>query len=121
MALKILIADSEAQDRELRTLQSLQDLPASSGSRHVERLLDSFRHNGPNGVYNCLVLELLGPSIPAVIAAHFPDGRLPGIIVHRVAMQVILGLDFLHKNRIGHGGINAFFLWRKQSKIQQQC
>ncbi|KAF1351893.1 kinase-like domain-containing protein [Delphinella strobiligena] len=107
VALKILIAESEAQDRELRILESLRDAPISSGFQHIERLLDDFKHTGPNGTHNCLILELLGPSVPTVIEAHFPDGRLPGIIANRVAMQVVLGLDFLHKNKIGHGDLHT--------------
>lgn len=127
VALKILIADSEAQDRELRTLKSLQNLSASAGLQHILRLLDDFRHTGPNGVHSCLVLELLGPSIPSVIAAHFHDGRLPGIISKRVATQVVLGISFLHRNGIGHGGIKylprgvLIYLLRKKSRCRESA
>lgn len=107
VALKISIADTEAQDPELRILKSLRDLPSSSGFQHIERLLDDFRHTGPNGTHSCLILELFGPSVPTVVEAHYHDGRLPGIIANRVMMQVVLALDFLHRNRIGHGGIDT--------------
>lgn len=117
MALKILTASLEAGDREVRILESLQALPASSsslsssevdGSQHVQRLLDSFHHRGPNGIHTCLVLELLGPSVPALIEARFPKGRLPGYVARRVAQQVVRGVGVLHERGIGHGGMYVF-------------
>lgn len=67
------------------------------------RLLDDFYHTGPNGVHACLVLELLEPSVPAVIEAQFADGRLPGVVAKRACKEALLALDFLHKHRVGHG------------------
>lgn len=74
------------------------------GSQHIVRLLDDFSHVGPNGVHTCVVLELLGPNIPAVIEAQFADARLPGAIAKRTCKEVLLALAFLHEHRIGHGG-----------------
>ena len=74
------------------------------GAKYVTHLLDHFELNGPNGTHECLVLELLGPSVPAVLDVRFVDNRLPAELAKRVARQVLLGLDYLHQHAIGHGG-----------------
>lgn len=68
-------------------------------------MLDQFQLEGPNGTHECLVLELLGPSIPDVLDVRFKDDRLPAKLAKRVARQALLGLDYLHKYGIGHGGM----------------
>ena len=67
-------------------------------------VVDDFNLEGPNGTHRCLVFELLGPSVPDAIDARFPDGRLPGKLAKAIAKQVVSGLEFLHREKIGHGG-----------------
>lgn len=64
-------------------------------------LLDHFTVVGPNGTHDCLVLELLGPSVSEV-AERF--GRLPPDIAKSTAYQALLGIDFLSRQKIAHGG-----------------
>ena len=71
-------------------------------------MLDHFQLDGPNGTHDCLVLELLGPSVPDLLDAHFRGERLPGKLAKKIAKQVLLGLDYLHQQKIGHGGGLAF-------------
>lgn len=71
---------------------------------HVMRMVDDFSLEGPNGTHLCLVLELLGPSLPDTIDACFSDGRLPGTLAKTIAKQVVSGVQFLHQEGIGHGG-----------------
>jgi serine/threonine-protein kinase SRPK3 len=59
---------------------------------------------GPNGRHHCLVLQLLGPSVPDVVLDAYEDDRLPAPIAKSVVRQVLEGLDFLAKLKIGHGG-----------------
>ena len=68
------------------------------------RMLDHFQLDGPNGTHNCLVLELLGPSVPDVLDARFRGERLPAKLAKTIAKQTLLGLDYLHQQKIGHGG-----------------
>jgi hypothetical protein len=44
------------------------------------KMVDNFDVDGPNGKYQCLVFELLGPSLPEMIETRFSDGRLSGKI-----------------------------------------
>ena len=78
VAIKVSISKSE-NDGGNREAQILKKLAASHPSpQHIMRMLDDFNLEGPNGIHKCLVLELLGPSVPDIIETHFSDGRLPG-------------------------------------------
>jgi serine/threonine-protein kinase SRPK3 len=73
-------------------------------------MLDNFQLSGPNGNHGCIVLELLGPSIRDLLEFRFDGERLPGKIAKSVAKQTHLGLDYLHKRNIGHGGMRNTYL-----------
>lgn len=79
---------------------------------HVMHVIDDFNLEGPNGTHRCLVFELLGPSVPDMVDAHFPDGRLPGKLVKAIAKQVVFGLEFLHQEKLDMevGHTYMFFL-----------
>jgi len=66
-------------------------------------MTDSFHINGPNGTHECLVLELLGPSVADYLDAHLME-RLPGKLAKTIAKQALLGLCFLHERGIAHAG-----------------
>ncbi|PWY96163.1 serine protein kinase [Aspergillus sclerotioniger CBS 115572] len=107
VAVKICISE-EANDSNLRDLDILNKVTSKQPSTpHVMRILDHFDLDGPNGAHHCLVLELLGPSVPDVIESRFRDGRLPGALAKAVTKQALLGLDFLHDQEIAHGDLHT--------------
>ena len=61
-------------------------------------MFDAFDIEGPNGRHECLVLELLGPSVVDTVE------RLSGKVAKSIAKQALSGLDALHRQGIGHGG-----------------
>ncbi len=90
----------------LAILQLISSFPSDmhTGREHIVQLLDSFCIEGPNGKHRCLVLELLGPSIPDLLDSYLSDGRLPAQTARSIAHQVLVGVDFLAQLNIGHGG-----------------
>ncbi|KAJ5755267.1 protein kinase [Penicillium manginii] len=107
IAVKISVAEREhnGDTQELQTLKLLashQPLP-----NHTVHMLDHFDLKGPNGSHKCLVYELLGPNVPDIIDASFPDGRLPGKLAKIIAKQCLIGLDSLHQLKIGHGDLHT--------------
>ena len=80
-------------------------------------VVDDFDLEGPNGTHRCLVFELLGPSVPNMIDTHFSDGRLPGKLAKAIAKHVVYGLEFLHQEKIGHGGELYLLLFSKNIYI----
>lgn len=103
--MKIKIADSD-DSRELSNLEYLNrnsagDLSAS----YIIQLLDSFKHEGPNGVHQCLVFELLGPSVEHVIDDYSEtDDQLEPEIILRISRQLMVAVRFLHNSGMCHGG-----------------
>lgn len=56
------------------------------------------------GVHDCLVFELLGPSVASVVEQRCAGGRLPGHVVKKACKELGLALAVLHSQEIGHGG-----------------
>ncbi|XP_022995743.1 serine/threonine-protein kinase SRPK-like isoform X3 [Cucurbita maxima] len=61
----------------------------------VVKLLDHFKHSGPNGLHVCMVFEYLGDNLLTLI--KYADYR--GIHLHMVkeiCFHILVGLDYLH-------------------------
>lgn len=62
----------------------------------VVKLLDHFKHSGPNGQHVCMVFEYLGDNLLTLI--KYSDYRgLPMHMVKEICFHVLVGLDYLHK------------------------
>ncbi|KAJ3379773.1 serine/threonine protein kinase, CMGC group [Lobulomyces angularis] len=71
--------------------------PASKHKHFVVELLDWFKHRGPNGSHVCMAFEVLGPNLLTLIRKYQHKGiEIP--IVKRIAKQVLMGLDYLHRD-----------------------
>jgi serine/threonine-protein kinase SRPK3 len=78
---------------ELGFLQSVRDLARESrhpGRAHIVALLDNFQVSSTQGRHLCLVHKPMG------IFSKI-DGGLPVPLVKVVAKQLLLALDFLHR------------------------
>ncbi|KAJ5935369.1 hypothetical protein N7466_004916 [Penicillium verhagenii] len=110
VALKIMTADSEAS-RELQNMRHLErECPSNLSSVYIVQLLDAFTHEGPNGVHQCLVLELLGPSVNHVLRDYSdpcsPNDPLEPEIILRLSTQVIKAVRFIHSSGMCHGDVS---------------
>merc|ERR1719171_1179914 len=66
------------------------------GFTGVVTLLDYFEHQGPNGTHVCMVFEVMGPNVLALIKQYEFKG-VPGHLVRKVAAHTLVGLDYLHR------------------------
>ena len=76
------------------------------GSQRIVNLLDHFIHKGPNGSHECLVFELLGPSVNAIIK-EYQSKELefrPQIILEMTA-RLLQAIAFMHRFHYAHGGM----------------
>ncbi|KAJ5204190.1 uncharacterized protein N7498_005069 [Penicillium cinerascens] len=108
VSLKIMTADSSAS-REVQNLKFLERHSQQGlSSNYVVQLLDAFTHKGPNGVHQCLVFELLGPSVDKVLSDYrgSQDELCPGIIV-RMSTQILKAVKFIHSAGMCHGDISG--------------
>lgn len=62
----------------------------------VVKLLDHFKHSGPNGQHVCMVFEYLGDNLLKLI--KYTDYRgLPIHMVKEICFHILVGLDYLHR------------------------
>lgn len=104
--MKIAVSEPNHQNREATVLRAIaakhSDQPAY---QHLITMQNSFQISGPNGTHECLVLELLGPSVADILDTPSGIERLPGTLAKTIAKQALLGLCFLHEQKIAHAGI----------------
>lgn len=107
VAVKILIADATKESRELDTLRALSEhSKADLGSEHIVQLRDNFLHEGPNGCHQCLVLELLGPTVEHYVNRYYEEGeRLDTDEILDLSTQLLQAVAFMHEAGYAHGGI----------------
>lgn len=107
VSVKITAADRTGQSRELHNLRELvQKSHRNPGSERIVRLLDEFEHHGPNGYHQCLVFELLGPTVGMEVqAAREFKERLEMDTIIKVSTQVLEAVAFMHKAGYAHGGM----------------
>jgi len=112
-ALKILKTDEAVLSTELKTLQRLAKLQTVHPKNiRIRGLTDHFVLHGPNGQHNCLVTEVAGPSMHDIynVPGHGYDSgsrRFRVDIAHKIMLQVVEAVVFLHSHEICHGGRDA--------------
>jgi serine/threonine-protein kinase SRPK3 len=103
--LKIDVSETSSTDRELQALQICSRPTQEPGSEFIPELLDSFQHQGSNGLHQCFVLDMLGPGVPIVLEEKFNETRLPKKVVTNAIGEALSGLVFFHKLGLGQGGM----------------
>ncbi|CAK9186794.1 unnamed protein product [Ilex paraguariensis] len=64
--------------------------------KYVVKLLDHFKHSGPNGQHVCMVFEYLGDNLLTLI--KYSDYRgIPLHMVKEICFHILVGLDYLHR------------------------
>lgn len=63
---------------------------------HNVMLLNSFMHSGPNGKHFIMVFEILGVNLLEIMKRYDYKG-IPMPLVRKIALQVLMGLDYLHR------------------------
>lgn len=98
VALKIQKSAAEFAQAALHEIELLSAIAEGdpSNSKCIVRLLDHFKHAGPNGQHLCLVIEFLGDSLLRLIRYN----RYRGIGLNNVrdiCMPILIALDYLHR------------------------
>lgn len=90
---------------EIRILKVIRNSdPKDPHSERIVRLLNHFTITGINGVHTCLVFEPLGCSLYKLIVKNKYQG-LPIGVVKSIVIQILEGLQYLHKCHIIHTDI----------------
>ncbi|THU68457.1 hypothetical protein C4D60_Mb08t04090 [Musa balbisiana] len=87
---------TEAAMDEIKILKQIAEGDADD-TRCVVKLLDHFKHSGPNGNHVCMVFEFLGDNLLTLI--KYTDYRgIPLSKVKEICRYVLIGLDYLHRD-----------------------
>lgn len=86
---------AQAALHEIEVLSAIADGDPSN-SKCVVRLVDHFKHTGPNGQHLCMVLEFLGDSLLRLVKYNHYKG-LQLNKVREICKCILIGLDFLHR------------------------
>jgi serine/threonine protein kinase len=107
-ALKVLAAEVSKEVSEVAILRRLKQRQlndgGSDGQEFLMEFLDDFKVEGPNGTHQCIVTEVLGPSIGADVDEIYIEERYPIEIAKKLVAQVICGIAYLHSCGVVHGG-----------------
>ncbi|KHN45701.1 Protein kinase dsk1 [Glycine soja] len=86
---------TEAAMDEITILQQIAEGDPDD-KKCVVKLLDHFKHSGPNGQHVCMVFEYLGDNLLTLI--KYSDYRgLPIAMVKEICFHILAGLDYLHQ------------------------
>ncbi|CAG8901418.1 unnamed protein product [Penicillium egyptiacum] len=123
VSLKIMTANA-SESGELRNLRLLQNHAGGSlSSKYIVQLLDDFTHDGPNGVHQCLVFELLGPTVDMVLRDyHEGHDKLEPEDILRMSTQLLKAVRFIHSAGMCHGGkrvlsYGGLVVWRSCTNL----
>ncbi|KAJ4962201.1 hypothetical protein NE237_022140 [Protea cynaroides] len=98
VALKIQKSATEFAQAALHEIEMLSAIAEGdpSNSKCIVRLIDHFKHVGPNGQHLCMVLEFLGDSLLRLIRYNRYNG-LKLNKVKEICRWILQGLDYLHR------------------------
>ncbi|XP_057983604.1 uncharacterized protein LOC131168296 [Malania oleifera] len=86
---------TEAAMDEITILQQIAEGDPDD-KKCVVKLLDHFKHSGPNGQHICMVFEYLGDNLLTLIKYTGYHG-MPMHMVKQICFHVLVGLDYLHR------------------------
>ncbi|XP_027339971.1 SRSF protein kinase 1 isoform X2 [Abrus precatorius] len=86
---------TEAAMDEIKILKEIAEGDPDD-KKCVVKLLDHFKHSGPNGQHVCMVFEFLGDNLLTLI--KYSDYRgVPLPTVKEICFHILVGLDYLHR------------------------
>ncbi|XP_027347264.1 SRSF protein kinase 2-like [Abrus precatorius] len=86
---------TEAAMDEIKILKQIAEGDPDD-KKCVVKLLDHFKHSGPNGQHVCMVFEFLGDNLLTLI--KYSDYRgVPLPMVKEICFHILVGLDYLHR------------------------
>ncbi len=100
VAVKVMAGDMTPSTLPDLTLTQLDR--SAPGAEYIAIPLDSFSITGPNGSHQCIVLPVLGPCVSPRLWLKLKKD--PGPVLRGMAHQTALGMNFLHKHGLCHGG-----------------
>jgi serine/threonine-protein kinase SRPK3 len=107
-ALKVRTADFSKDDSEVAILRHIKQRRlnggGSNGQEFLVEFLDDFMIEGPNGTHQCIVTEVLGPTVAEDMEEIYGEEKYPIEIAKAFVTQLNRGVAYLHNCGVVHGG-----------------
>lgn len=73
---------------------------------HIVQVLDHFGHQGPNGLHQCIAMELVGPTLKTFFTMRRGTGGalLDIPTLYELSIQLLKAISWLHSVEVCHGG-----------------
>lgn len=106
VAMKVCKSKKSVTEQALDEVMLLDRLHSvgPESSPHVVQMLGNFWHTGPNGRHKCMVFEVMGENLLALVKYHDYEG-LPMPMVRKLARHTLLGLEYIHSRGVVHTDI----------------
>ena len=111
VSLKIFTAEQSKRSQEVHILHYLRQRQLGDKNHFIVTLLHDFIHKGPNGEHQCMVFELLGPTLAREVADNNDifNETLDPDEVKRFVLQILYAIEWLHSIGIAHGGKSTLY------------
>lgn len=106
--------NDDAISTEAQILQHVRQAKGR-GQEHIIQLLDLFTIRGPNGYHECFVTEVVVPI--SAIDLETSKNFLP----QRLNRQIAHGFDYLHSQKIAHGGKRKIYICHFDLMLMTIC
>ncbi|KAF8960305.1 kinase-like domain-containing protein, partial [Flammula alnicola] len=104
-SLKVLVAEASNSSSEIVVLRHLKHTKMDGPDRQFVVLLDGFKIEGPNGMHQCIVTELLGPTLASDLSnIYYEKMAFPVDIANKMVTQIAQGVAYLYSCGVIHGG-----------------
>ncbi|CAI9111920.1 OLC1v1012264C1 [Oldenlandia corymbosa var. corymbosa] len=99
VALKVHKSEKDYSDAATAEIEILDQIAKRDpeDEKPVVKLLDHFKHSGPNGQHVCTVLEYLGDNLRTLLKYSVYAGIRPLHRVKEICFHILVGLDYLHR------------------------
>jgi len=90
---------TEQAEDEVALFERLQE--GGNISAHSVQMQGHFWHSGINGRHKCMVFEVMGENLLALVK-HYDYNGLPVSMVRRLTRHTLLGLEYIHSRGVIH-------------------
>lgn len=96
VALKVQKSAQHYTEAAMDEITILKQIADPDDKKCIVKLLDHFKHSGPNGQHVCMVFEYLGDNLLTLIKYSEYRG-VPLHMVKEICFHILVGLDYLHR------------------------
>jgi len=101
VAMKVCKSKKSVTEQAEDEILLLEQMSKKSQPDQVVQMRGHFWHSGPNGRHKCMVFEVMGENLLALVKHHDYNG-LPLNMVRRLALHTLKGLEYIHARGVIH-------------------